>query len=91
MTRLALACLILASPAVASDCASAKRIFGAAQSEYGEKPVASGEVNEDGTRLVLLLNPESGTFTAVTLSPDGTACLIAGGTDWKAVVKGDPA
>jgi hypothetical protein len=49
---------------------------------YGERPVSAG-LQSDGQVLQIFSSPESGSWTAVTTSPSGLACVVATGRHWE--------
>lgn len=48
---------------------------------YGEQIIGGGVVS-DTVVVQVLAAPEGATFTVVTIRVDGSACMIASGTDW---------
>lgn len=48
---------------------------------YGEYRTAMG-VMTDGNLLIILTTPEGTTWTALVVSPGGTACMVAAGGTW---------
>jgi hypothetical protein len=59
---------------------------------YAERPVAYG-TQPNGHLLQVFVSEQTGTWTLVTMRPNGTACLIGAGQGWEAVPKpnADPA
>jgi hypothetical protein len=53
-------------------------------SEFGEMPLARG-LDWRGSIAEWWANPETGTWSLVTLSPQGYACIPAHGTSYEAV------
>ena len=52
--------------------------------QYGEEEVARGSIGSDGHKMLLLANPETGTWTMILVRvPDGLLCPIASGNDFK--------
>lgn len=87
----ALAALLLAAgaapPALARPvCAERGEIAGWLESRYEERPLFVGTV---GGRLVYeVWTSQRGTWTVLRTGPDGTACLVAAGTDGEWIVQG---
>ena len=52
---------------------------------YGEVVTSVGIAGNGKNMLAILSNPETGTWTALVVSPEGTACGIGGGEDWQVV------
>jgi hypothetical protein len=51
--------------------------------EYGEHLAGLGKVNS-GNGVVLMLNPETGTWTLLRVTQDGAACPLLAGEHWRA-------
>ena len=49
---------------------------------YGEAPVAVG-LRSNGELLQVFASAESGTWTIVSTTPQGTACVLAAGRHWE--------
>lgn len=49
---------------------------------FNEQPSSFG-LNDDGTVLQLFASPSTGTWTMLTVSPAGTACVVATGKAWQ--------
>ena len=49
---------------------------------YDERPVSAG-LQSNGQLLQIFASAGSGSWTAVTTSPGGTACVVATGRDWE--------
>lgn len=49
--------------------------------QHGELPV-SGGIHGDDAVLELFVSEGSKTWSIIITQPDGTACLVAAGTDW---------
>ncbi|MDX6750928.1 hypothetical protein SH611_13990 [Geminicoccaceae bacterium 1502E] len=49
---------------------------------FNEQPSSFG-LNDDGTVLQLFASPGTGTWTMLTVSPAGTACVVATGRAWQ--------
>lgn len=60
-------------------------------SEYGEEPLLIGNGNQLSARdgnwysssMMYFVNQDSGTWSLISLYPDGTACMVAAGTDFE--------
>ena len=50
---------------------------------YREEQVAAGLQN-DGTLLQVFASKDGDTWTVLSTSPDGTACVVAAGRGWQA-------
>ena len=87
MTRLALAFILLAFPAMAQSpmCAHRPVVIDGLKAEFNEVPAARGIV-KNGDVVELLLSPE-GTWTVVVSHPTGKTCVILGGEVWEPVDK----
>jgi hypothetical protein len=48
--------------------------------DYGEVPAEQGIAN--GALVQLWRNAETGSWTILLISPDGTVCALASGEDW---------
>lgn len=84
----------LARPAVAQSntCAPKDYLVQQMALMYGESRVFAG-LNGSGKMVEIWLNPATGSWTAVIVSPDGTACAVSagqGGTIFVPIA-GDPA
>jgi hypothetical protein len=62
-----------------SECAPFAEYRALLAKRYGEKPVVRA-ITKNGLALVLTVNPKTGTWTALYLSPGGNACAINAGT-----------
>jgi hypothetical protein len=59
---------------------------------FGERPASSG-VAQDGTLIQLFASDSADTWTMVNVAPDGRACVLAVGRDWRAMlasIQGQP-
>lgn len=50
--------------------------------DHGERPIANA-VMENGVVIEILAKPDGATWTMLALRPDGKACLVASGSDWR--------
>ena len=75
----AFAVLFYALPASASDnCSPDIKVTSKVLLEkYGEQPIAAGILTE--TLMLQIFASETGSFTVVAVSANGTACLVASG------------
>lgn len=94
MTRVALLSAVLvafAFPAAAQGtCAPPKEMAEFLERQYGEVPVMAAMAENDAP-VMILANPETGTWTFVILTP-GAACAVMSGEDFEAIKieTGDP-
>lgn len=88
MTRAAIiaALLVSAAPASASEpiCGSYRTIAATLTDQWQEAVIGRG-LNGEGQMVVILADPAGDTWTALVVSPDGTACMVANGTAWEAL------
>ena len=85
-----LALLIATTAPAAADqlpCTQFDQLAGFLAETYGERPVSAG-LQADGQILQIFSSEERGSWTAVTTSPAGTACVVATGHHWE---QDDPA
>lgn len=54
--------------------------------QYAEEPVSLG-LQSNGNLLQVFASSESGTWTIVSMSPNGTACVVAAGASWENLVQ----
>ena len=52
---------------------------------YGEVMTGVGIAGNGKSMLTIMSNPETGTWTALVVSPEGVACGIGGGEDWQVI------
>lgn len=71
------------------SCAQLAELAAGLAEHYGEKPVAMG-LQPNGQLLEIFASPDSGTWTALTTSPAGLACVVATGKGWQQGAPGDP-
>lgn len=69
-----------ASEAYPPGCGKTKEIFKELSEKFKEMPVGAGL--NGGNELVSVFVSETGTFTVVVTSPQGTSCIRSSGTDW---------
>ena len=53
---------------------------------FGAAPAGSGIMESGKSVLMIFASPKGDTWTATMLNPDGSACLMAHGTDWMDVI-----
>lgn len=85
MKRLILG-LVLAAlvsfPATAQEiCGDRKEIVNRLESAYIEKQIALG-LDSSGRLIELFVSKETGTFTILQSTTEGTSCLMAAGEGW---------
>jgi hypothetical protein len=93
MHRLTLAalCALSALPALAQgNCTTRAALTVALATSYSEAPVIMG-ITSTGAVLELWANPETGTWTVLTVTPDGVACIRATGDNFTPISGGEPA
>src|SRR5262245_38416211 len=85
---LLVAATLTPSASAAGPCYPRDAIHARLAERYGEQPagigVAAGQIVE------LLTRPDGATWTILVVRPDGLACPVAAGEDWKAVGKPAP-
>ena len=65
----------------APQCAPLKDVVSFLSDEYGETLRSRGVAGSD--MLIIFTNPDTGTFSALTMTPDGVACLRVSGEGWE--------
>ena len=84
--------LLLAAPAVSAapsvigvpvPCHDYREIRRQLADRYGEAPVSLG-MRSNGEVLQVFASPQGGTWTIVSTSPSGLACILAAGRGWDA-------
>jgi hypothetical protein len=79
MKALALVALVAATPAVGQmQCGGYADAVAHLSSEYGESLTMQG-MDGAGNVVAMFANPDTGTWTALIVRPDGTACMAASG------------
>jgi hypothetical protein len=87
--------LLGAAPAVAQPmaapvpCADRAAIAHQLDAGYAEAPVSLG-VQSNGHLLEVFSSPRTGTWSIVSTSPEGVACVVAAGEGWQSLVAGVP-
>jgi hypothetical protein len=89
----ALVLALVTSPAFSQSaapiCAGLADALAALSTNYGEEPRVTALMS-GGNALVITAAP-SGGWTALEVSPDGTACIVASGEAFGVTPPGDPA
>lgn len=84
MIRAALLCL-LALPAAAQQgeivCGTRDGLAAELKSKWGEASIFTGLVG-DGSAVIEIFGAANGTWTALIVRPDGSACPVAAGAPW---------
>jgi hypothetical protein len=70
----------LAAPALAAQCAPREEIAKTLATNFNEKPMGMG-LADSGSLVVIFTSP-SGTWTAASVSAEGTACVLGVGDGW---------
>lgn len=65
---------------VTLPCNDSATVLKNLQDKYNEQAVGGG-VTPGGGQIRLFVSPEN-TFTVIMSTPDGTSCILTGGTDW---------
>lgn len=75
--RHAVLTLLLALPASAQQaCLALPQFLDGLEAKYAETPRMSGLA---GTQLLVITASEAGTWTALLVNPDGSACMVSAG------------
>ncbi len=83
MLRLALCFLLIGSPAIAqTQCGGYADAVAFLMERYGESLTVQG-IDGTGRVIAMFSNPDTGTWTALIVTPDGNACLVADGGDFE--------
>ena len=90
--------LLTAGPATAqaasgavgfAPCKPWREVVANLGSRYAERPVGFG-LQANGSLVQVFASERTGTWTLVTMHPNGTACLIGAGSSWESLPT-DPA
>jgi hypothetical protein len=76
-----------------NNCNTYERAQESLTNGYGEYPVWEGLVSSFQFIVQLWVNPQTGTWTALTVSPDGMACVVSDGMPFTFIdppVNGEP-
>ena len=79
---------LLSIPASAATCVPNKALAEGLKNAFGEVLAVAAMTRT--APLMIFSNPDTGTFTAVMVGPEAS-CVVASGTDFEIVVRGDPA
>jgi hypothetical protein len=89
-----LACILLPSAALARPaadqrlpCADYREVRRQLAAGYGEAPLALG-LRSNGDLLQVFASPEGGSWTIVSTTPQGLACILAAGRRWEGPASG---
>ncbi len=83
MLRLALVSLLIGSPAFAQmQCGGYADAVAFLHERYGEALMVQG-IDGAGNVIAMFANPDTGTWTAFIVYPDGTACMASSGTGFE--------
>ena len=86
LTATALAGLMLATtapPALAQACGPREALIDRLQGEYAETLSAAGlQAGASESLMEIWSSPDSGSFTVLITTPQGTSCVVASGTDF---------
>lgn len=63
-------------------CHDYRSIVETLDKRYGESPVSLGR-QSNGHMLQIFTSPASGSWTILSVSPDGIGCIIAAGHGWR--------
>ena len=74
---------VLSTPASAAQCGPKQIVAEQLGNRYGEVNFASGVAV--GSTVKFFGNPRTGTWSMVTIKPDGTACVIAMGEGFEVI------
>ncbi len=89
------ALLLLATPAVAQQqqaCGNYVEMAKNLKDKFSEQRVAMG-LNQKGDAVVIFASPNGATWSALTVQPTGTACMVGAGSQWETIApkpQGDP-
>ncbi len=80
-----------AQPMPMQQCAPLADLMKTLEKDFKEVEIAGGVVNEQSA-LLIFGKPDGSTWTAVNITPDGGACIVASGTGWfqSDLLKGQP-
>jgi hypothetical protein len=89
MKKLLAALALMASPAYAQpQCMGYPDLAAALTSEFSESVAGRGLSN--GNIAEIWVNPNTGTWTLVVVTPNGIACIAGHGTNWETYSTGQP-
>jgi len=88
--RAFLALLLMAGAVQAEACGPHDAVAAMLKRDYGETAQVQA-VAQDGRLMEIYANAATGSWTAIMTKPDGTACVVAGGKQYRVVKPGEPA
>ncbi|HET6467768.1 MAG TPA: hypothetical protein VFG43_05250 [Geminicoccaceae bacterium] len=68
-------------------CSSREAIARSLAEDYREAPVSLG-VMANGNLLQVFASYETGTWTIVSVAPNGISCVLAAGQSWETIIAG---
>jgi hypothetical protein len=71
-----------ADEGVELPCSGYEQIRRELDEQYAEEPVSLG-LQSNGHLLQVFASEESGTWTIISMAPNGTACVVAAGANWE--------
>jgi hypothetical protein len=85
LAALVLCVLVLIVPPASAQsiCASKKDFLDALAAKYGEAEIMNGTASDGTTALMVLANPETGTWSIMIVRPGGFICMLASGDDYQ--------
>ena len=88
--RFLIAMILMTTAAHAKlQCADHDKVAFLLKTKFGETPQTIA-VSSQGNMVETFATPDGKTWTIVVTQPSGMACLVSGGTDYRAVPAGDP-
>jgi hypothetical protein len=72
-----------------AQCAGMADVMAGLSQRYGERVLM--EAGGGDTDVIITVNPDGTTWTALVIRPDGLACIVASGTSWTAGPAPEPA
>lgn len=83
MLKLAPVLMLIGSPAIAQmQCGGYADAVAFLYERYGESLTVQG-IDGAGNVIAMFANPDTGTWTAFIVYPDGTACMASSGADFE--------
>ncbi|WGF87011.1 hypothetical protein [Marinivivus vitaminiproducens] len=78
-----------ATPALADDtpsgpCLAYDQAIAHLSRQYAETPIGLG-LKTDGDLLQIFASRKTGTWTVLSIRPDGTSCVVAAGRSWQEI------
>lgn len=78
MLRLAAIMSLVATQNTAAQCTGLADMLATLGGQFQESPISQGETSE-GVTVQMWGNPDTGTWSIITLHSNGVACLVASG------------